>query len=400
MRILFATPYYYPAFKFGGPPKKIHALSCGLAARGHQVHVLTFDFEKYNSRERTNIEWFEVQYLPWVGSGLKQMPLGLSFIKDSAARADAVQCYGIYNLLSPIVAYIALRLNRPFVLEPLGMYPPRARNPFAKKAYNFLLTRWMMRHAAAVIAASEAEAAELKAIASEKKIVYRRNGIDVSALANLPSGEGLRKRWAISPGQKVVLYVGRLSPIKNLEQLILAFAKADLRNSRLILVGPILEPPYEARLRSLIATLRIEASVLIAGPLYDEEQRAALALADVFVLPSLNESFGNAAAEAVAAGVPVLLTETCGIAPLINERAGLSVPLGVASLASGLRTMIDDPARRDQLVARRAEVIRELSWEEPIRQTEELYLSIIERSKVASKTHNEINSGRGGTMRL
>ena len=113
MRILFATPYYYPAFKFGGPPKKIHALSCGLAARGHQIHVLTFDFEKHNSRERTNIEGVEVQYLPWVGSGLKQMPLGLSFIKDSAARADAVQCYGIYNLLSPIVAYIALRLNRP-----------------------------------------------------------------------------------------------------------------------------------------------------------------------------------------------------------------------------------------------------------------------------------------------
>jgi glycosyltransferase involved in cell wall biosynthesis len=265
------------------------------------------------------------------------------------------------------------------------MYPPRARNPFAKKAYNFLLTRWMMQHAAAVIAASEAEAAELNAIASQKKIVYRRNGIDVSALANLPSGEKLRKTWAISPEQKVVLYVGRLSPIKNLEQLILAFAKADLRNSRLILVGPILERAYEARLRALIATLRIEASVLIAGPLYDEEQRAALALADVFVLPSLNESFGNAAAEAVAAGVPVLLTETCGIAPLINERAGLSVPLGVESLASGLRTMINDPARRDQLVARRAEVIRELSWEQPIRQTEELYLSIIERSKLESK---------------
>jgi len=314
------------------------------------------------------------------------MPLSLRSIKDSVAKAEAVQCYGIYNLLSPIVAYIASRRSRPFVLEPLGMYPPRARNPFAKRTYNFLLTRWMMRHAAAVIAASEAEAAELNAIASQEKIVYRRNGIDVSALANLPSGEKLRKTWAISPEQKVVLYVGRLSPIKNLEQLILAFAKADLRNSRLILVGPILEPAYEARLRALIATLRIEASVLIAGPLYDEEQRAALALSDVFVLPSLNESFGNAAAEAVAAGVPVLLTETCGIAPLINERAGLSVPLGVENLALGLRTMINDPARRDQLVARRAEVIRELSWEEPIRQTEELYLSIIERSKLESKT--------------
>ena len=124
----------------------------------------------------------------------------------------------------------------------------------------------------------------------------------------------------------------------------------------------------------------------MAGPLYGEEHRAALTLADLFVLPSLNESFGNAAAEAVAAGIPVLLTETCGIAPIINGRAGLSVPLGVKSLASGLRTMIGDPARSAQLIARRADVVRELSWDEPVRQTEELYQLVIRRSKTDTKS--------------
>ena len=67
------------------------------------------------------------------------------------------------------------------------------------------------------------------------------------------------------------------------------------------------------------------------------DQKAALALADLLVLPSLNESFGNSAAEAVAAGVPVLLTDTCGIASMIHRRAGLAVPLGVEALAEGLR---------------------------------------------------------------
>jgi glycosyltransferase involved in cell wall biosynthesis len=389
MRLLFATPYYYPEFKFGGPPRKIHALACGLAERGHQVQVVTFDFENRRSRERREIEGVEVQYLPWIGRGLKQVPLNLRSIWDAAANVDAVQCYGLYNLLSPIVASFAWRRDRPFVLEPLGMYPPRARNPFAKKAYNFLLTRWMMRHAAAVIAASDSETAELGRIADPKKIVYRRNGIDVSAFADLPPGDTLRQTWGISPNEKVILYIGRISPIKNLEQLILAFAETDLPNLRLVLVGPVLEPAYEARLRTLIATHHLERSVLMTGPLYGEEQRAALALADLFVLPSLNESFGNAAAEAVAARVPVLLTETCGIAPLINGRAGLSVPLGVKSLASGLRTMISDPARRKQLVARRAEVVRELSWDEPVRQTEDLYQSVIEPRKLARKVDGE-----------
>ncbi len=108
----------------------------------------------------------------------------------------------------------------------------------------------------------------------------------------------------------------------------MAFAQANLPKARLVLVGPAEEGQYEARLRSLITGRAIAGRVLMPGPLYDDEQRAALASADLFVLPSLNESFGNAAAEAVAAGVPVLLTDTCGIAPLIHQRAGLAVPLG------------------------------------------------------------------------
>ena len=58
-------------------------------------------------------------------------------------------------------------------------------------------------------------------------------------------------------------------------------------------------------------------------------------------MPSLIESYGNAVAEAVAAGFPVLLTDTCGIAPAIHERARLAVSLGVEKLAHGLRTLLD-----------------------------------------------------------
>jgi len=131
------------------------------------------------------------------------------------------------------------------------------------------------------------------------------------------------------------------------------------------------------KLHSIVSERQLERRVTFAGPLYEEEQRAALGLADLFVLPSLNESFGNAAGEAVAAGVPVLLTNTCGIAPLIDGRAGLAVPLGVESLAEGLKVMLD-PAQRDALTAQRERVKWELSWDDPVRQTEQLYQRIIE----------------------
>lgn len=108
--------------------------------------------------------------------------------------------------------------------------------------------------------------------------------------------------------------MGRISPIKNLEQLILAFAEAAMPEARLILAGPLAESKYEERLRQIIVAKGLGHKVILAGPLYDGNQHAALDAADLFVLPSLSESFGNAAGEAVLAGVPVLLTDTGGAA--------------------------------------------------------------------------------------
>lgn len=402
MRILFVTPFYFPELKFGGPPKKIHALARGLSVNSCRVKVVTFDHADPSSMALSKVDGVSVQYLPWAGRGLRQLPKRRALLADAIAEADIVHCYGLYTALIPIAARLARRAGKPVVQEPLGMYPPRARNQLLKRLYNVLLTRRMLNDAAAIIAASEAEVADLKRFVPDANIVHRRNGIDLEAFASLPSSDGLRKTWEIRPDEQVVLFVGRLSPIKNLEQLIAAFAalkvesekakvesgnaNRGLRSAKLVFVGPG-EPAYEARLRELVRHERLGDSVVFAGALYGDDQKAALALADLFVLPSINESFGNAAGEAVAADVPVLLTDTCGIAPMIHRRAGLAVPLGVDSLAEGLRMMLNSEVS-GQMTARREEVKRELSWEGPIKQTIALYERImaeIRNSKLGSR---------------
>jgi glycosyltransferase involved in cell wall biosynthesis len=383
MRILFVTPYYFPEFKFGGPPRKIHSIARGLATLGHTVRVVTFDHANGAASERKEVDRIPVLYLQWKGIDLRQWPADRFALREEIANADIVHCYGIYNVICPVAARMTKRAGSLLVVEPLGMYPPRARSPFAKRAYNIVVTRWLMRSATAIVAASQNEAKELAAIVDSKKIVLRPNGIDVEAFASLPNGDHLRERWKFGAGDKLVLFVGRISPIKNLEQLILAFEKSNVQRSRLVLVGPTDDRAFEVRLREVISARGLHPRVIIAGPLYGDDQRAALHCADLFVLPSLSESFGNAAAEAVAAGVPVLLTETCGIAPLIHKRAGLAVPLGVDSLAQGLRIMLD-PVSRDQFLVKREQVKRELSWEEPIAQTEELYARLIAERKAES----------------
>ncbi|MBI5800776.1 MAG: glycosyltransferase [Verrucomicrobia bacterium] len=375
MRVLKATGVYFPELKFGGPPLKIHALAQGLRQHGHEVSVLTFFSEDSARSASTHYDGVHVQYLPWRGSGLRQWPTDRRLITQAVAAADVVHIYGLYNSLTPLAARAAAQAGKPCVLEPLGGYLPRGRNLWAKRLYHHAFTHRIARQAQFVIATSPQEFKELEPLGQPPKLVLRRNGIDVESFANLPDADIFRRKLGIPADRRVVLFLGRLSPVKNLEQFLEAFARVRPADTTLALVGPA-EPDYETRLRAVAQRLGITGDIAFAGALYDEEKLSALAAADLFVMPSLIESYGNAVAEAVAAGLPVLLTDTCGIAPAIHERAGLAVPLGVETLANGLRTMLD-PVERARLTSRRNEVMSQLSWAEPLRQMDEIYRSLV-----------------------
>jgi glycosyltransferase involved in cell wall biosynthesis len=235
----------------------------------------------------------------------------------------------------------------------------------------------MVERAAKVIATSPTESEELADLVETERLVLRRNGIDLELFRHLPRGGAFRADHGIEEGERIILYLGRISPIKNLEQLVQAFGQADLDRARLVLGGPMLEAGYARRLGALISDLDLANRVSLVGPLYGKAKLSALAAADLFVLPSLFESYGLAAAEAVAAGVPVLLTETCGLAMQIHERAGLAVPVGVSELSRGLQILLEDVEQRARLTCRRDELLVELSWEGPLNQTEELYACLV-----------------------
>ena len=379
MRILQVTSAYYPELQFGGPPQKIHALSRGLSARGHDVRVVTLNSRRRSASEQALIEGIAVQYLPWAGKGAWQAPVGWRPLVNAVHWAELVHCYGLYNLLCPLAARLARGQDKPFLIEPQGMAVARAGNLPLKRLYHRFFTAYLLRQAACVVATSPAEADEVKQWVTSERLEVRRNGIDLEMFRNLPSGVAFRERFGIPGDARVALFVGRISPIKNLEMLVRAFAVAKVPHSRLVLVGPMLEPDYTARLRTLCAELGLGEAVLLTGPMFGFDKLAALAAADLFVLPSLSESYGNAAAEAVAAGLPVLLTETCGIAHQIHGRAGLAVPVEESALASALRALLTDSGQLTAVTSGRDGVLAELSWKEPLDQTEHLYHRITSR---------------------
>jgi glycosyltransferase involved in cell wall biosynthesis len=131
-----------------------------------------------------------------------------------------------------------------------------------------------------------------------------------------------------------------------------------------------------AKLETLAGQLGVRGEVLYTGPLFGDRKWAAYRDANVFVLPSQNENFGNTAAEAIACGTPAIVTENCGIAPLVGPRAGIIVQHNVDSLAEALGTVLGDNRLYARLANGCAEVTRSLGWDEPIAEMEALYKTL------------------------
>lgn len=383
MNVLQVTSTYYPELQFGGPPQKIHALSQGLYGLGHTVRTVTFNSKEPRSNYEVTFDNIRVQYVPWGGNSFFQVPLRYGILGEAIQQADIVHCYGLYNLLVPTVVFLANHYHRPYLLEPLGMYVPRGRNRVIKRVFHQLVSSWMIRKAKCLIATSAVELTELEEVAGDTPVVMRRNGIDRAAFGAMPDGRKFRRTHNVGTGEYIILYVGRISPIKNLVRLVQAFEAAQMERARLLLVGPMLEPIYADKLKKIIDELDLNGSVHLVGPLYGNDKLEALAAADLFVLPSIYESFGNAAAEAVAAGLPVLLTEGCGISALIDGRAGIAVPPTVSGLVEGMHILLD-ARQRSVLTKERTSVLDELDWERPVREMTSIYQDVIARSTLAA----------------
>jgi glycosyltransferase involved in cell wall biosynthesis len=301
-----------------------------------------------------------------------------SFSREQVPSFDLVHIYGLYDLLAPPVARVCRRQGIPYVVEPIGMFRPIVRSIALKLIYQRLFGDALIRGAQRIVATSVQEKDELIAggVAADK-IVIRRNGIEPPP--KLPARGSFRRQWRISEDAQIVLYLGRLVSKKSPDLLLEAFARYRQRSPRsavLVLAGPDENDGYLQQLQARSRQLGSGEHVLFTGPLYDDAKWAAYRDADVFVLPSQNENFGNTAAEAVACGTPVLLTDQCGVASVVAGRAGLVVPYKLEALAAGLEQLLRDSALQQRLRDGCSEVARQLGWDEPLDETESLYAAL------------------------
>jgi glycosyltransferase involved in cell wall biosynthesis len=396
MRILNVTQTYAPFLEYGGPPVKVRALAEGMVKKGHQVTVLTADWgidarQRNSPNEpkpepspfgrRTNINGVTAMYLPnWLRfRATSWNPAVGRYVRARLSDFDVVHIFGLYDLLGPRVAKECRKRKIPYLVEPIGMFVPIVRSFFLKRLYHRYWGNEMIAHASAIIATAEQERAELLAGGiTENKIVLRRNGVDVPE--HLPARGLFRRALRIGEDQPLILFLGRLSKKKSPDLLLRAFAAVTHSPAppHLAFVGPD-ESGMKLRLEEMANSLAVANRVHFCPPLEANAKWSAYRDADIFVLPSQNENFGNTAAESVAAGTPVIVTDQCGIAPLLNG-AGIIVSHDEGKLQWAIEQLLNDKRLYGRLRDGCAETMARLNWQEPLDQMCQIYSGLAAQS--------------------
>jgi glycosyltransferase involved in cell wall biosynthesis len=369
VHILFTTPAYFPAVAFGGPIVMARELMEGMVARGHRVDVLTTTLTdiRHGRTMRGHVDEVGGVRVHYLATPLRYRWMGVTPTLPAAlagiGRPDVCHVFGFRDPLGTATALWCRARGIPYVLEPLGMFEPRVRKLALKRMLDRSVLRPIVTGAAAIIATSEVEReAIVEAGAPADRVVVRGNGFPAP---REPQPGRLRREAGIGDDELLVLYVGRIAAGKGIEFLL--DAAHELPDAHFVFVGPDDGHGVAERVREGAAR---EPRIHMLGPRSDP--LPLYADADVFVLPSEGESFGMVAAEAAAAGVPVVVTDRCGVAEFLGD-AALIVPAASAPVVEAVRTLLADDSLRSRLAAAAAEASARNSWQRMVELQQQVY---------------------------
>jgi glycosyltransferase involved in cell wall biosynthesis len=263
------------------------------------------------------------------------------WLRDNVAAFDLVHAHALFSFAPVVAAVLARRAGVPYVLRPLGVLAPYGmtrRHPLLKKLSFALIERRLIESASAMHFTSSSEQAEVEALGLKCNGVLIPLGIDLGGSAR--SAVERRKQG----NAFTLLFLSRIDPKKNIEGLLQALQIVLLRNLDVTLnIAGDGAPQYVEILQSLARHLAIADHVNWLGYLEGNRKSDALAAASAFVLPSYSENFGIAVAEALAAGLPCLVSRGVALADQIeNAGAGIVVGTSPADVAAGIESMLSN----------------------------------------------------------
>lgn len=302
---------------------------------------------------------------------------GWETIKKLVGESDVIHMMGHWSVLNVLV-YVAARLkNKPYVVCPAGALPIFGRSVRLKQFFNFVAGKAVIKNAAGRIAVTASELPH-----------FESYGIPASKVKVIPNGvaEGdfqFSDRQCFLdrhnlPDMPIVLFMGRLNPIKGPDLLLQAFIQArhDFPDFHLVFAGP-----DGGMLSELVQTAEragISKYVHFLGYVSGDDKSAAYHCAKLLVVPSRQEAMSIVALEAGICATPVLLTDQCGFSDIRLVDSRWEVPATVDGLARGLSELLVDAAVLENVApAWRDFVARRYAWSSIVLEYMDFYKGLV-----------------------
>ncbi|MFC1488284.1 glycosyltransferase [Thermodesulfobacteriota bacterium] len=353
LNILHLIPYLGKAQ--GGPVESLRLLTSAQADMGHRVRVVYTCIPADGDPVRfpENVKIVKVaSYGP-----IRWAPKLINTALSIGYSPDVVHSHGLWLDTSRQAAKISRKLNVPHIISPCGMLQEDAlrRSAWKKALVWFAFQKRVLLSATALHAKSDAEASGIEKVFTKSKIKVIPNPIEMppGSLRSEEDSENKKLRmdvFGVESGQRVVLFLGRIHPVKGLERLIDAWSGIfeQLPDWRLFIVGPD-ENGYQANLESKM-TSDIGETIKFIGPIWGDKRWKAYQTANLLAAPSDFENFGQSIAEALSVGLPVVTTTGTPWKELNDKRCGWWVEPTPESLATALEDAmrLTDAERRDK----------------------------------------------------
>jgi|WetSurSiteA1Bulk_404760.scaffolds.fasta_scaffold03662_4 glycosyltransferase involved in cell wall biosynthesis len=357
LRILLIVPSLDP--ETGGPTISVPALGKALVKLGHTVTLYTTTWPVYGDHDNLSIQpaedsGYEIVTFPAQRSPLfPHLPyspaLVRAVIKDSR-NFDIVHNFSLWNPVATFSLRALRQSGITYCLSPLGMLDPVVlrRNRWKKLPWRIFWERANIEEAALIHFTASLEEERARGYWRLKNTIVVPHVVDLENWKSLPDRSVMETRFPKLQGKEVILFVGRINWVKNLNLLLISLAavRQERPGAVLVCTGPDNEG-YQSVLEKQAQALGISDHVVFTGMLQGNDLKSAYARADALALVSQKENFGHAAAEALACGIPVVLSSAVGVgADWPSSGAVHRVAPDPQQIASALIQVLERSARR------------------------------------------------------
>jgi glycosyltransferase involved in cell wall biosynthesis len=365
----------------GGPAKAGFEMARAVARRGHEVAIYATDFgqpaELAHDRlqDGVRIRLFPLQAPKiWLAS----WPLRRALETDMPGF-DVVHLHSLYLFHDWAAGPILRRYRKPYLLRPHGTLDPFIfqRRRLKKVLFDHWFQNRLLAEAAAIHYTAEDEMRLATPYVHGAPGVVIPNGLDPAEYARLPAKGSFRERHPEIGNRQILLFLGRINFKKGLDILTAAVGRLKRDDVHLVIAGP--DGGYLAETRRFVAEAGIGERTSFVGMLQGDDKLAAFADATLFLLPSYSENFGIAVVEAMACGLPVLISDRVNIwREVVADGAGMAAPPEAGAVAERLAEMLAEPGNLVRMgQAGRAAVARRYDWTAIAQRLEQVYADVI-----------------------